>query len=224
MRRTILLVLPLLGTLILPAQAPAQGNVTVQFGTLLGPEVTVFAYSPERLGDWRVNYRQWSPVTLYDVNGRYYRSNVRGARPVLVYQYRDEYFFPPQDQAWNGLDGRYNYRRQPTQEDFGRGRPYTPGSTVDPRLGPEIGVLGYEEERTGAWRTNFLRWTPVTVYEMNGRYYRNGVGNARAVSVYRYRDEYFLPPTDEQWNGHDPRFDYRRQPTNDDRTRVRPRP
>ena len=224
MRRTLVFVLPLLGALIFSTRAPAQINVGVRFGTRLGPEVSVFAYSPERLGDWRANYRRWAPVTLYDINGRYYRSYVRGARPILVYQYRNEYFLPPQDQGWNGSDRRYNYRRQPTQEDFGRGRPYTAGPRVDLRLGPEIGVLGYSEERAGPWRNNFQRWAPVTVYEVNGHYYRNGYGNARAVSVYRYRDEYFLPPTDEQWNGHDRRFNYRRQPTNDDRTRVRPRP
>jgi hypothetical protein len=211
--------------MILPAPAAAQMQISVQFGTRLGPEVAVYAYSPERLGDWRANYRQWTPVTLYDINGRYYRNSVRGARPFLVYQYHNEYFLPPQDHGWNGMDRRYNYRRQPNQEDFGRGRQYAPGySQVDPRLGAEIGVLGFSEERAGPWRRNMRRWTPVTVYEVNGHYYPNNVGTTRAVDVYRYRSEYFLPPTDDQWTGRDSRYNKQNQPRDDDRTRARPRP
>src|ERR1700694_4604187 len=121
MRITRLLTVPLLGALIaLPARAPAQMNINVSFGPRLGPEIGVFAYSPERQGDWRANYRQWTPVTLYDVNGHYYRNAVRGSRAVVVYTYNNEYFLPPQDQAWNGFDKRYNYQRQPIADDQGR--------------------------------------------------------------------------------------------------------
>jgi hypothetical protein len=219
-----LLTLPLLGAaIVLPPRASAQVAIHVSFGTRLGPEIGVFNYAPERLGDWRTNYRQWRPVTLYDVNGHYYRSQVRGARPVLVYSYRNEYFLPPQDHAWRGVDRRYNYGRQPTPDDYGRARPYE-SYTVDPRLGAEIGVLGYSEERAGAWRRNYRRWTPVTVYEVNGRYYPRNAPNARAVQVYRYRQEYFLPPDDQKWVGSDRRFNYDRQPRDDDRRRVRNRP
>jgi hypothetical protein len=153
--------LPLLGAAIgLPTSAPAQVNISVASGTRLGPEIGVYSYAPERLGDWRANYRRWRPVTLYDINGRYYRSQVREARPVLVYSYQNESFLPPQDRAWNGADRRYNYRWQPTQDDYARARPYA-RTTVDPRLGNEIGVPGYSEERAGDWRGNFRRWTPV---------------------------------------------------------------
>jgi hypothetical protein len=224
MRITPWLTLPLLAALsALPAPAPAQLNVTIQFGARLGPEIGVFAYSPQRHGDWRTTYRQWAPVTLYDINGHYYRTQVRGARPVLVYSYRNEYFLPPQDQAWVGFDKRYQSQRQPAPADYGRARPYTPDAVpVDPRH--EIGLLAYTPDRAGDWRANVRRWNPVTVYEFRGRYYSNNLAGSRPLMVYRYRDEYFLPPPDQGWIGFDRRFNYNRQPTNDDRSRVRGRP
>ena len=225
MRITGLLSLPLFGALVaMPARAPAQLNLTVHFGTRLGPEIGVYSYSPQRQGDWRVNSGRWRPVTLYDVNGHYYRHSVSGARAVVVYSYHNEYFLPPRDQAWVNSDRRYNYRRQPNQDDYGRNRPYQPGVTFNARLGNEIGVLGYSSERAGAWRTNVRRWTPVTVYESNGRYYPNNVAGTRPVAMYRYQNEYFLPPTDQAWVGFDRRFDYHDQPNSDDRSRARPRP
>jgi hypothetical protein len=47
---------------------------------------------------------------------------------------------------------------------------------------------------------------------------------ARAVAMYRYRDEYFLPPTDKAWVGSDRRFDNKHRPNDDDHDRVRDRP
>jgi hypothetical protein len=224
MRITPFLALPLLGALIaLPARAPAQVNLTVSFGTRLGPEIGVFAYSQERQGDWRRNYRQWTPVTLYDVNGHYYRNNVRGSRPVVVYTYNNEYFLPPTDQSWSGADNRYNYGRRPVADDQNRVRPYE-RYTVDPRLGSEIGVLAYSSDRAGDWRRNYRRWTPVTVYEVNGRYYPNNGSGARAVAIYRYQNEYFLPPTDQAWVDFDKRYSYNQRPNSDDQGRVRVRP
>jgi len=217
------LILPILGAMIAaPARAPAQ--ITIRFGARLGPEVGVYAYSQERQGDWQRSYRQWTPVTLYDVNGHYYRNNVQGARPVAMYTYRNEYFLPPQDQAWVNKDRRYNYGRRPNQDDYGRNRPYTPQPVVDRRLGLEIGVLQYSPDRAGDWRTNARRWTPVTVYESNGRYYPNNVPGTRAVSMYRFQNEYFLPPRDQEWVNSDRRFNYKNQPTADDHGRARSRP
>ena len=85
--------------LMLPSRAHAQISLSVLFGSRLGPEVGVSAYSPDRLGEWRANYQQWTPVTLYEVNGRYYRHQVRGARPVNVYVYDNEYFLPPRERG-----------------------------------------------------------------------------------------------------------------------------
>jgi hypothetical protein len=225
MRITTLLTATLLAALaVAPTRASAQVNINVSFGTRLGPEIGVSAYAPERVGEWRNNYRKWTPVTLYDVNGHYYRNEVHGARLVTVYTYKGEYFLPPQDQAWNGFDKRYNYARQPIEVDFGRVRPYTAAVTVDTRLGVEVGVLGYSSERAGDWHANYKKWTPVTLYEVNGRYYPNNRPGTRAVAMYRFRDEYFLPPTDQAWVGADKRYDYKHQPNQDDRGRVRDHP
>jgi hypothetical protein len=220
---TLLTLLPLATLSTLSPRASAQANVTIQFGARLGPEIGVFAYSPQRHGDWRTNYRRWTPVTLYDINGHYYRNQVRGARPVVLYTYNNEYFLPPQDRAWIGFDKRYQYERQPASADYNRARPYAPDVIpVDPRH--EIGLLAYSPERAGDWRANVRRWSPITVYESHGRYFSNNVAGSRSVAVYRYHDEYFLPPRDQAWVGFDKRFDYSRQPSTDDYGRVRIRP
>jgi len=208
----------------LPAGAAAQVSVTVRFGTGLGPELDVFAYTPEHLGDWHANYRKWTPVTVYDVNGHYYRKYVTGARAIVVYSFNDQYFLPPTDRQWIGFDKRFNYNRAPVEVDMHRARPYAPPVADRERFGAEIGVFGYAPDRAGDWRRNYRRWTPVTVYEFNGRYYQRSGPGSRAVQVYRFRDEYFLPPQDREWVGFDKRFDYTRQPSDDDHRRVQGRP
>jgi hypothetical protein len=85
-------------------------------------------------------------------------------------------------------------------------------------------VLAYNQDRAGDWRKNSRRWTPVTLYETNGRYYPNNVSGTRAVAMYRYKNEYFLPPTDQTWGDSDKRFKGRPQPNADDRGRARQRP
>jgi hypothetical protein len=211
-------------SLALAASASAQVNISVRFGTGLGPAVDVFAYTPERMGDWHANYRKWTPVTLYDVNGHYYRKSVSGARAVVVYSYNGEYFLPPTDREWAGFDKRYNYKRAPAAVDMGRARPYAPPVPIRAQLGTEIGVFGYASDRAGDWHKNYRKWAPVTVYEFNGRYYQNNAAGTRAVQIYRYKDEYFLPPQDHDWVGADKRFDYQHQPNDADRKRVRERP
>ncbi len=179
MRITTWLTIPLFGVLMaVPAFVPAQVNIKVEFGARLGPEVGVVAYAPERHGDWRVEYRKWTPVVLYDVNGHYYRNEVRGSRPILVYTYRNEYFLPPQDKAWVGLDKRYNYAQRPVEVDYGRVRPYEAPIVVDARLGEELGVTAFSVERAGDWRANYKRWTPVVAYEVKGRYYPHQIPGA----------------------------------------------
>jgi hypothetical protein len=225
MRIVKLMALPLLAAMaVMPTRASAQVNLSVRFGTRLGPDIGVFAYSSERMGDWHQNYRKWTPVTLYDINGRYYRNSVSGSRAVAVYSYNGEYFLPPTDESWVGRDQRYNYSRRPGAEDARRVREYAPIARVDRRFGAEIGVLGYSSERAGDWRKNYKRWTPTTVYEFNGHYYQNNGPGSRAVQIYRYQNEYFLPPQDKAWEGHDKRFDYSRQPNADDHSRGRGRP
>lgn len=112
----------LLGALIaLPTRAPAQVSVSVS--ARLGPGIVLSAYSPDRYGAWQANYRQWRPVTLYTVDGRYYQHSVRGARRVQVYRRGNEHFLPPQDRAWAGHDRRFNNRHRPNNDDYGRARP-----------------------------------------------------------------------------------------------------
>ncbi len=225
MRITDLLTVPLAGILVvLPARAPAQAPVTVRFGAQLGPEIGVTGYAADQDGNWRTSYRHWTPVALYDVNGHYYRHPVPGARAVDVYSYHGGYFMPPEEKAWVGFDQRYNYRRRPNSRDYARERPYPATGRARAGLGREIGVLGYSSDRAGNWRADYQRWTPVTVYAVNGRYYTNDAVGARAVGVYRYEDEYFLPPQDHAWVGFDTRYDYRHRPTPADRAQVRIRP
>jgi hypothetical protein len=118
-----LLALPLLGVLFaMPVRAPAQVNLTVRFGTRRGPEIGVYSYAPDRVGDWRTNYSRWTLVTLNDVNGRYFTRRVGNARPVSMYRYQNEYFLPPRDQGWVNSDRRFNYANQPNDQDRQRAR------------------------------------------------------------------------------------------------------
>jgi hypothetical protein len=226
MRLGKLIALPIIAALIaVPAQqAQAQVKIDVKFGTRLGPEIGVFAYSPAHYGDWHANYRKWTPVTLYDVNGHYYHHPVDGSRAIVVYSYNGEYFFPPADRAWVGFDRRYDYHHAPVEIDLGRAHQYEAPPALDHRLGAEIGVFGYSSDRAGDWHRSYKRWMPVTVYEYNGRYYQHSAPGARAVQIYSYHDEYFLPPTDHDWVGFDRRFDYKHMPTDEDRRRIRERP
>jgi hypothetical protein len=207
-----------------PSPASAQVNLSVRFGTRLGPDVSVFAYSPERHGDWRANYRTWTPVTLYDVNGRYYRNSVPGARAVAMYSYNGEFFLPPTDEAWVNMDRRYHYDHRPVDVDRGRVSAYVAVGRPDARLGAEIGVFGYTPDRAGDWHRNYRNWTPTTVYEFNGRYYQHAAPGARAVQIYRYQNEYFLPPRDGEWVNRDKRFDYGHRPSDEDYKRAHERP
>ncbi len=109
--------------LAVPVRAPAQVSISVMLGRRLGPEINIFAYSQPAYGDWRTQYRQWTPVTVYEYDGHYYHHSVRGSRAVMVYRRNDEYFLPPREKAWVGVDRRYNYKRQPDGKDRERAKP-----------------------------------------------------------------------------------------------------
>jgi hypothetical protein len=119
MRISTLVSLSVLAACIPITRAPAQ-SVGVSIGIHLGPERVVANYSSARSGDWRTNYQQWQPTTLYVVNGRYYDNQTRGARAVVVYRHQNDYFLPPQDKKWVGVDKRYNYKNKPRSADYGR--------------------------------------------------------------------------------------------------------
>lgn len=93
-----------------------------------GPEIIVRPYDQQILGDWRGGYRKWQPVTLYYLDNRYFARPVPGGRAVSVYRYNNQYFMPPQDNGWrqNG-DRRFNYRRVPNDDDYGRAQRGYPG-------------------------------------------------------------------------------------------------
>ncbi|HUX34082.1 MAG TPA: hypothetical protein VMV51_09420 [Gemmatimonadaceae bacterium] len=88
------------------------------------------------------------------------------------------------------------------------------------QLGPPMPVFAYSPARYGPWRAEYGRWAPVVVYEMNGRYYHHRARGARAIEVYAYGGDYFLPPRDAAWVGFDRRYDYDERPGRDDFVRV----
>lgn len=108
----------------MPSTASAQVNISVNLGRLLGPEVSIYAYSPPVYGEWQTSYRTWTPTTVYFYQGHYYRKSVKGARAVAVYSRNGEYFMPPEDKGWQGKDKRYNYKRAPQDEDRGHAKPH----------------------------------------------------------------------------------------------------
>jgi len=85
--------------------------------------VDLYAYDPYYYGDWRGNYRRWSPVVIYEYGGRYYPKRLRGSRPVQVYRNRSGYFLPPRDRDWDRADRRFDNRRRPNESDYRRARP-----------------------------------------------------------------------------------------------------
>ena len=85
------------------------------------PGIEIYGYSARQYGDWRASYRQWTPVVVYEVNGQYYPTNVRGARQVQVYRSQGGYFLPPRDQDWARTDKRFKNKRRPTDADYGGG-------------------------------------------------------------------------------------------------------
>jgi hypothetical protein len=107
---------------------PASGHTTTQVGMVVpGPEVAVFAYSSDyysqtHYGAWRTAYMGWTPVTVYYYSGRYYRRPIGGARAVVVYSRGGDYFFPPRERAWVGIDARFDRNHGPTWSDYRRAK------------------------------------------------------------------------------------------------------
>ncbi len=117
------LAMPAAGALlVLAACAPGYGRTSVGVSAELGPGVDIYGYSAARYGDWRTNYHNWQPATVYESDGHYYPNRVRGARPVQVYHSQSGYFMPPQDQDWARTDKRFNRKKMPTDADYGRAR------------------------------------------------------------------------------------------------------
>lgn len=90
--------------------------------------------------------------------------------------------------------------------------------------GREVPVYNYAPETYGPWQTSYRRWTPVTVYYVNGHYYPNRVRGSRSVVLYRSGNQTFLPPRDQAWDGRDRRYNYRSRPNDDDYGHAQPAP
>lgn len=67
----------------------------------------VIHYPARNYGQWKRTARHWRPITVFVSNGRYYQRPFRGARPVVIYAYRDQYFFAPSDRDWDAYRVRY---------------------------------------------------------------------------------------------------------------------
>ncbi len=101
-----------------------------------------------------------------------------------------------------------------------------PGATevgVSAQFGPGVDVYDYDPGYFGAWQTDYMMWSPSTVYVLNGRFYSSPVRGGRAVGVYQYHDRYFLPPQDKAWQRKDRRYNYRQRPQKKDYQHARPR-
>jgi hypothetical protein len=120
MRTTFLLLTAFLATgCFYPAHTRTEVGVVVP-----APEarLVIYAYSSSLYGDWRTSYIGWTPVTIYYFSGSYYSTPVRGGRAIVVYSRDREYFFPPRDRGWVGIDNRFDYSRAPSWRDHGRAK------------------------------------------------------------------------------------------------------
>jgi hypothetical protein len=95
-------------TINIGPQTFGRGGVVVRRPAPPPPVVVVHDYHRLSWGDWRRHARDWRPVTLYVVNGRYYdRPFGNGARKVVVYRYRNQFFTAPRDRDFDRYRERY---------------------------------------------------------------------------------------------------------------------
>jgi len=111
------------GLALLSGCVPSYASVRYDDGYYSRRYVDLYDYSPDYYGDWRYNYRSWSPVIVYESGGRYYPRSFRGAREVQVYRNRSGYFLPPRDRDWDRADRRFDDRRRPNDSDYRRAMP-----------------------------------------------------------------------------------------------------
>lgn len=120
MRITTLALAPLLlAASITPAAA--QVSATIHIGPIrLGggdyhhhgypPRIVVVDYPHRHFGPWQRTAVHWRPITVYYLDGHYYDRPWRSARPVVIYRYRDNYFFGPRHRDWDRYRSRYEQR------------------------------------------------------------------------------------------------------------------
>ncbi len=107
---------------LVPGQMPAATEPGALVVQQPGPPVILWTYSPSVHGDWRTSYPQWTPTTVYYNRGHYYRNPAPGSRAVVVYSRGNDFFLPPRDRAWVGVDKRYDKKHGPSWRDRGRAK------------------------------------------------------------------------------------------------------
>ena len=121
MRITTLALAPLLLAASV-APAAAQVSATIHIGPIrIGggadhyrhgypPRLVVVDYPYRNYGHWKKTAVHWRPITVYYLDGYYYDRPWRSARPVVIYRYRDHYFFGPRDNDWYRYRSSYEQR------------------------------------------------------------------------------------------------------------------
>jgi hypothetical protein len=111
MRMPYLAAIPVLAALS-AAPASAQVSARLHIDVPLGRrapvvygaprrQVVVREYDPSLFGAWDSYYDDWAPVTLYYYDGYYYDYPiVEYAQPIVVYNYRNQFFLPPRDRGF----------------------------------------------------------------------------------------------------------------------------
>jgi hypothetical protein len=123
MRVSTRLAVPGLALLALIACGPGYTTTRVGVGVGVSSGVDLYGYDAATYGDWHTSYRQWTPTVVYESNGTYYPSKVRGARQVQVYRTERGYMLPPRDAELTRTDRRVNAKKLPNDQDYGRARP-----------------------------------------------------------------------------------------------------
>lgn len=104
----------------IPILGNGRGPVVVHRPAPPPRYITVYDYSPGRYGRWDKEYRKWKRVTMYVYDGRYYERPFYGARPVVLYYYRNQYFFEPRDRDFYRYRGDRDWDRDPWDRDRDR--------------------------------------------------------------------------------------------------------
>lgn len=111
MRISLMGAVPVLAALVAvpaSAQVSARVHVDIPIGrrapVVYGAprrQVVVREYDPSLFGAWDSYYDDWAPTTLYYYDGYYYDYPIVSyAEPVLVYNYRNQFFLPPRDRQF----------------------------------------------------------------------------------------------------------------------------
>jgi hypothetical protein len=119
---------PILAALIAApasAQLTARAHIEIPIGRsapgydLRSHQLQIRDYDQDRYGDWQDYYDDWQPETVYLYDGFYYDYPVvEYAQPIIVYRYRNDFFFAPRQREF--MTWRDHYRPGPVRGYAGR--------------------------------------------------------------------------------------------------------